>query len=335
MSEPLLDVQELRVRFQSDFGDRIVTDDISFHVNQGEILGIVGESGSGKSVSCLAVMGLLSRNGAVLHGKALYQGRDLLTIPEKELDKIRGNEISMVFQDALASLDPVLTVETQIAESLKKHLGMSRKEAAARALVMLEKAGIPDPAAVMKKYPHELSGGMRQRVMIAMALCCHPKLLIADEPTTALDVTIQAQIMQMIRRIRADLGMSVILITHDIGLVAQMADRVMVMYAGQIIEETDVYALYRNPMHPYTRMLLDAAPSIDDSRDRRIASIKGTVPENYTELTGCRFMDRCPFAGEGCSSRQEMTEIEAGHLVRCHKASELAQSRREAADGTR
>ena len=232
MSEPLLDVQELRVRFQSDFGDRIVTDDISFHVNPGEILGIVGESGSGKSVSCLAVMGLLSRNGAVLHGKALYQGRDLLTIPEKELDKIRGNEISMVFQDALASLDPVLTVETQIAESLKKHLGMSRKEAAARALVMLEKAGIPDPAAVMKKYPHELSGGMRQRVMIAMALCCHPKLLIADEPTTALDVTIQAQIMQMIRRIRADLGMSVILITHDIGLVAQMADRVMVMYAA-------------------------------------------------------------------------------------------------------
>ena len=246
MEEPVLEVKNLRVGFRSDFGERIVTDDVCFHINKGEMLGIVGESGCGKSVSCLAVMGLLTANGYVKQGQALFDGKDLLSIPEKELDRIRGKDLSMIFQDALASLNPAFTVGNQITEVLRKHLHMTKKEAEKRAVVLLHQVGIPDPVSAFRRYPHELSGGMRQRVMIAMALSCSPKLLIAD----ALDVTIQAQIMQLIQKIRDDLHMSMILITHDIGLMAQMADRVMVMYAGQFIEEADVFELFRNPLHP-------------------------------------------------------------------------------------
>ena len=323
MEEPVLEVRDLRVKFKSDFGERIVTDDVCYHVNKGEMLGIVGESGCGKSVSNLAVMGLLTSNGYVEKGQALFEGRDLFALSEKELDQVRGKDLSMIFQDALASLNPVLTVGEQITEVLRKHLHLKKREARERSVQLLNQVGIPDPEAAFRKYPHELSGGMRQRVMIAMALSCGPRLLIADEPTTALDVTIQAQIMQLIQKIREDLHMAVILITHDIGLVAQMADRVMVMYAGQFIEEADVYELFGNPMHPYTRALLAAAPGIDDAEDRKLASIRGTVPEIYWNITGCRFCDRCLYAEEKCRQPQPMRELSPGHFVRCCRAGAL------------
>lgn len=321
----LLQVDGLRVKFHSDFGDRIVTDDISFHVDEGETLGIVGESGCGKSVTNLAVMGLLSRNGRVEQGKALFDGKDLLSLPEHELDEVRGRDIAMVFQDALASLDPVFSVGSQIEEQIRKHLGKSRQEARAMALEDLKEVGIPDPEEALRKYPSELSGGMRQRIMIAMALSCNPKLLIADEPTTALDVTIQAQIMQLIRRQAKERRMSVILITHDIGVIAQNADRVMVMYAGQFVEEAPVEELFSCPLHPYTRALLAATPSIEDDRERELVPIRGVVPENYTSLTGCRFMDRCSFAKDACSAHQEWREIRPRHFVRCGRAEKIGE----------
>ncbi len=324
--DPVLQVRDLRVRFRSDFGDRIVTDDISYEVGEHEILGIVGESGCGKSVSNLAVMGLLPKNGSVLKGSAVFEGKDLLHLPEKELDQIRGKDIAMVFQDALASLDPVFTIESQLTESIRKHITKDKKKVRQMALDMLQKVAVPDPEETLKKYPGELSGGMRQRVMIAIALSCNPKLLIADEPTTALDVTIQAQIMKLIRNLTQELGMSMILITHDIGLIAQTADRVLVMYAGQIIEQADVFELFKNPLHPYTRALLASAPGIDDADNRTLVAIKGIVPENYTDLTGCRFMDRCPYAEEACRRHQELLEPVAGHPVRCFKAMEVKDS---------
>ncbi len=318
--EPLLEVKDLRVRFSSDFGYREVTDGISFHVKPGEFLGIVGESGSGKSVTSLALMGLLARNGSVAQGSAMFEGKDLLQLSEEELDEIRGKDICMIYQDALASLDPVFTVGNQMLEAIRRHVEPDKKKAKAIAIDYLGKCGLPDPQKIMKKYPHELSGGMRQRVMIAMALSCRPKLLIADEPTTALDVTIQAQIMRMIRDVQKESGTAMILITHDIGLVAQMADRVMVMYAGQIVEEAEVHELFDRPLHPYTRALLASAPSIDDSEDRRLESIRGSVPENYTDMNGCRFAGRCIYTGEPCSAHQEYRELLPGHYVRCWKS---------------
>ena len=317
--EPLLQVEKLRVKFHSDFGDRIVTDDISFSVGSGETLGIVGESGCGKSVTNLAIMGLLSRNGSVENGSAVFQGRDLLKLSEKELDEVRGRDIAMVFQDALASLDPVFTVGDQIGEQVRRHLKKSKEETKQIVLASLQSVGIPDPEQAMRKYPSELSGGMRQRIMIAMALSCNPKLLIADEPTTALDVTIQAQIMQLIRKEARQRHMSVILITHDIGVIAQNADRVMVMYAGQFVEEAKVEEIFSRPLHPYTRALLAATPSIEDDRDRELVPIRGVVPENYTFLTGCRFEDRCPLAEDSCSAHQEWREVFPSHFVRCAK----------------
>lgn len=314
---PLLKVENLRIRFHSDFGDRIVTDDISFHVDEGETLGIVGESGCGKSVTNLAIMGLLSHNGSVERGSAILNGEDLLKLSEAKLDRVRGKDIAMVFQDALASLDPVFPVGKQIAEQIQRHLGKNRQEARQMVLEDLRQVGIPDPEQTMKKYPSELSGGMRQRIMIAMALSCDPKLLIADEPTTALDVTIQAQIMQLIRTMAEKRRMSVILITHDIGVIAQNANRVMVMYAGQFVEEAPVRELFRNPLHPYTRALLAATPSLEDDEKRSLVPIPGTVPENYTFLTGCRFFSRCSRAADGCDQHQDWREVLPGHFVRC------------------
>lgn len=314
---PLLQVDNLRIRFHSDFGDRIVTDNISFHVNEGETLGIVGESGCGKSVTNLAIMGLLSRNGTVESGSAVMNGQDLLKLSKNDLDKVRGKDIAMVFQDALASLDPVFSVGKQIEEQIHKHLRKSHQEAQQMILEDLHQVGIPDPRQTMKKYPSELSGGMRQRIMIAMALSCGPKLLIADEPTTALDVTIQAQIMQLIRVLAAKRHMSVILITHDIGVVAQNADRVMVMYAGQFVEEAPVRELFRNPLHPYTRALLSATPSLEDESGRKLVPIPGTVPEDYTFLTGCRFAGRCARKTDACEAQQEWREVLYSHYVRC------------------
>lgn len=317
----LLDVKNLSVAFRGDDRrERTVVDCVSFHVNPGEILCIVGESGCGKSVTALAIMDLLSRNGRITEGSVRFDGRELIGMTAGEMDQIRGSKMTMVFQDALTSLNPVFTVGRQLTESLRVHQGLDKKEATKRAVTLLEKVGLPDPATMMKKFPHQLSGGQRQRVMIAIALSCDPKLLIADEPTTALDVTIQSQIMSLTRDLIHELNMSMILITHDLGLVAEMADRVIVMYAGQIVETADVYSLFHTPAHPYTKALMGAVPSIYDSSDRQLASIRGTVPENYTELSGCRFADRCDHACEECRSgaKSEGTfSVSAEHTVRC------------------
>lgn len=317
----LLDVQDLCVAFRGDdHQENTVVDHVSFHVDAGEILCIVGESGCGKSVTSLAIMNLLSRNGHVTNGQVLFEGQDLLKLSEKELDKIRGSRMTMIFQDALTSLNPVFTIGRQITESLRIHLGMTKDQAGHRALELLEKVGLPDPETMMKKYPHQLSGGQRQRVMIAISLSCGPKLLIADEPTTALDVTIQAQIMKLTRNLIRELNMSMILITHDLGLVAEMADRVMVMYAGQVVETADVFTLFKSPAHPYTKALLGAVPSIYDSSDRQLLSIRGTVPESYKDLVGCRFADRCDSACDKCRevfAGQTLHSAGENHSVRC------------------
>lgn len=292
-------------------------DHIDFHVDEGEVVCIVGESGCGKSVTSLSIMGLLGRGGAVIDGSVFFDDRNLLSMNEKELDKIRGDQLTMIFQDPLTSLNPVFTVGKQITESIKTHMHLSAKEASERAVMLLEKVGMPDSRGVMKKYPHVLSGGMRQRVMIAMALSCNPRLLIADEPTTALDVTIQAQIMELLGQLQKETGMSMILITHDIGLVANTADRVFVMYAGQIIEEASVEELFENPIHPYTRALLDTVPTIRDDADRQLTAIPGIVPENYDGIKGCRFADRCKYRKPQCSMPQEDYEFGKGHRAKC------------------
>ncbi|EOS74406.1 MAG: ABC transporter ATP-binding protein [Lachnospiraceae bacterium] len=313
----LLEVKGLTTVFAGDYGKNITVDHIDFHVDEGEVVCIVGESGCGKSVTSLSIMGLLGRGGAVIDGSVFFDDRNLLSMNEKELDKIRGDQLTMIFQDPLTSLNPVFTVGKQITESIKTHMHLSAKEAGERAAMLLEKVGMPDARGVMKKYPHVLSGGMRQRVMIAMALSCNPRLLIADEPTTALDVTIQAQIMELLGQLQKETGMSMILITHDIGLVANTADRVFVMYAGQIIEEASVEELFENPIHPYTRALLDTVPTIRDDADRQLTAIPGIVPENYDGIKGCRFADRCKYRKPQCSMPQEDYEFGKGHRAKC------------------
>lgn len=313
----LLEVKGLTTVFTGDYGKNITVDHIDFHVDEGEVVCIVGESGCGKSVTSLSIMGLLGRGGAVIDGSVFFDGRNLLSMNEKELDKIRGDQLTMIFQDPLTSLNPVFTVGKQITESIKTHMHLSAKEASERALMLLEKVGMPDARGVMKKYPHVLSGGMRQRVMIAMALSCNPRLLIADEPTTALDVTIQAQIMELLGQLQKETGMSMILITHDIGLVANTADRVFVMYAGQIIEEAPVEELFENPIHPYTRALLDTVPTIRDDAGRQLTAIPGIVPESYDGIKGCRFADRCKYRKPQCTMPQEDYEFGKGHSAKC------------------
>lgn len=313
----LLEVQDLTTVFAGDYGSSVSVDHVSFHVDRGEVVCLVGESGCGKSVTSLSIMGLLGRGGAVTDGSVLFENKNLLAMSEKELDEIRGDELTMIFQDPLTSLNPVFTVGSQIMESIRIHMHLSKEEARARAVELLGQVGMPDAAGVMKKFPHTLSGGMRQRVMIAMALSCKPKLLIADEPTTALDVTIQAQIMKLLGELRREKNMAMILITHDIGVVANMADRVIVMYAGQIVEEAPVLALFDDPKHPYTRALLDTVPTIRDDESRQLTAIPGMVPENYDDITGCRFADRCPYRQQECDSPQELYRFEEGHAARC------------------
>jgi peptide/nickel transport system ATP-binding protein len=319
---PLLKVDELEIVFAGDKKDFKCIDKVSFEINAGEILCIVGESGSGKSVTLLSVMGLLARNSKI-GGRIEFDREDLLSKSEKEMDQIRGNKLTMIFQDAMTSLNPVFTIGSQMMETMRIHLNINKKMAKDRAISLLDKVGLPNPSAIMKKYPHTLSGGMRQRVMIAMALACNPKLLIADEPTTALDVTIQAQIMELIRNLKDELGMSIILITHDMGVVAEMADRVLVMYAGQIVEEANVIDLFKKPSHPYTRALLKSIPSIKDNEKRELVSIDGAVPEQYGEISGCRFANRCPYAVVDCNLEQKLIETKAGHLVRCFRSEYL------------
>ena len=319
----LLEVQGLTTAFSADYGETVSVDHVSFHVDEGETVCIVGESGCGKSVTSLSIMGLLGRGGAVTDGSVLFDGKNLLSLSEKELDEIRGNRMSMIFQDPLTSLNPVFTIGNQITESIRTHMHLDKEEARARAEKVLSQVGMPDAHAAMKKYPHTLSGGMRQRAMIAMALCCNPALLIADEPTTALDVTIQAQIMSLLKKLKKEIGMSLILITHDIGLVASMADRVLVMYAGQIIEEAPVKELFASPYHPYTKALLATVPSIYDAPERELVSIPGIVPENYDSIRGCRFADRCAFRAPECDRPQEDQAAGEGRLVRCARWKEV------------
>lgn len=332
----LLEVKQLTTRFTGDTGSHIRVDHADFHVDKGEIVCIVGESGCGKSVTSLSIMGLLPRSGKVTEGEVWFEDQNLLKLSEKELDRIRGNRMSMIFQDPLTSLNPVFTVGNQIMESLRIHQNLSKDAAAKKAVEVLAKVGMPDAKGAMRKFPHTLSGGMRQRVMIAMALCCDPSLLIADEPTTALDVTIQAQIMNLLKQMKNETDMSMILITHDIGLVASMADRVLVMYAGQIIEEAPVKELFKNPRHPYTKALLATVPSIYDSEDRVLASIPGMVPENYDDITGCRFAYRCSYCEKKCNEMQQVQTVPQDvhslgylnngnerHVVRCCRWEEI------------
>lgn len=313
----LLEVKGLTTAFTGDYGKNISVDHIHFHVDEGEVVCIVGESGCGKSVTSLSIMGLLKRDGKVSEGEVLFDGKNLLSMTEKELDEIRGDQLTMIFQDPLTSLNPVFTVGSQITESIMTHMHLSKAQAHERAVALLKKVGMPEAERMLKKYPHTLSGGMRQRIMIAMALSCNPRLLIADEPTTALDVTIQAQIMKLLKELQRENGMSIILITHDIGLVANMADRVLVMYAGQIIEEAPATELFANPRHPYTRALLDTVPTIRDTAERKLVSIPGMVPENYDEITGCRFAERCPYRKAECALPQADYEFGENHKARC------------------
>ncbi len=313
----LLEVQGLTTAFTGDYGENISVDHIHFHVDEGEVVCIVGESGCGKSVTSLSIMGLLGRGGAVTDGSVLFDGKNLLSLTEKELDQVRGNQITMIFQDPLTSLNPVFTVGSQIMESIITHMHLPKEEARERARALLARVGLPDAKGIMKKYPHTLSGGMRQRVMIAMALSCNPRLLIADEPTTALDVTIQAQIMELLKELQKETGMSMILITHDIGLVANMADRVLVMYAGQIIEEAKTAELFEHPKHPYTMALLDTVPTIRDGAERELFAIPGIVPEDYDDIKGCRFADRCKYRRPECDRPQEDYEFSPHHRAKC------------------
>jgi oligopeptide/dipeptide ABC transporter ATP-binding protein len=320
----LLEVKDLKVSFQN--GKNIFTgiSGVDFHVNTGEILSIVGESGSGKSITTLSLMGLLGKTGKADAESIRFDKEELKGKSEKELDKIRGSKMTMIFQDALTSLNPVFTIGNQMTEAILSHTKLTRKEASERAASLLTKVGLSDAVALLKKYPHTLSGGMRQRVMIAMALACNPKLLIADEPTTALDVTIQAQIMDLLKSINKEFDMSIILITHDMGVVAETADRVLVMYAGEVVEEAFVKDLFSHPGHPYTRALLRSIPGAG-GQEELLIPIEGSVPENYDKLTGCRFLNRCPHAGEECRTKQELSEIAEGHSVRCIKYNELNQ----------
>lgn len=301
IKEPILSVKHLQTRFHTAEGTVFAVNDVSFDLHDRETLAIVGESGCGKSVSMLSILGLIPiPPGEITRGEANYLGRDLLKCPEKELETIRGKEIAMVFQDPMTSLNPVLTIGRQITETLRVHLAMSPDEANLRAWEMLELVGIPDGASRLHNYPHQFSGGMRQRVMIAMALACSPNLLIADEPTTALDVTIQAQITELVYEFRERLGMSIIWITHDLGVVAGLADRVVVMYAGYIVEEAPVFELYEHPHHPYTLALLAALPRVDLRREHHLQSIPGAPPNLLVEPVGCPFSARCPFVFDRC-----------------------------------
>jgi oligopeptide transport system ATP-binding protein len=319
MMSTLLEVADLRTRFHTPEGTVYAVNGISFHVDEGETLAVVGESGCGKSVSMLSVLQLIPvPPGEIVGGMALYRGQDLLKKSEHEMEAIRGKEISMIFQDPMTSLNPVLTIGRQITESLRKHTGMDQKIAQQRAVELLDMVGISDGLRHLGDFPHQFSGGMRQRVMIAMSLACNPSLLIADEPTTALDVTIQAQIVELVTKIRQQVGMAVIWITHDLGVVAGIADRVIVMYAGFIVEEANVEILYENPRHPYTSALLGALPRVDRRRDRRLKSIAGAPPSLLVEPNGCPFVRRCEYALERCKvENPSLAPVGPDHTIAC------------------
>jgi oligopeptide transport system ATP-binding protein len=314
----LLEIKDLRTSYFTHFGEVKAVDDVSLWLDSGETLGIVGESGSGKSVTMLSVMGLLSKNGKVLSGEIRLSGRDISKLPEREMESVRGNEIGMIFQDPMTSLDPVFTIGSQITETLVKHKKMSRGEARTRAIELLSSVMIPSPEKRMSQYPHEFSGGMRQRVMIAIALSCSPALLIADEPTTALDVTIQAQILDLMKGLNKRTGTSIILITHDLGVVAGICGRVNVMYSGRIAESGTVRDIFHRPRHPYTWGLLKSVPNPKRIMKERLVPIKGTPPDLLKPPAGCAFAPRCAYAMRICAaSRPPIFEVGDGHSAAC------------------
>lgn len=296
----LLEVKGLTTQFNSKKGSLTVVDNVDFNVKRGEVMGIVGESGCGKSVTSLSILQLLDKSGEIKEGQILFQNMNLLTKKEKEMKKIRGKEISMIFQDPMSSLNPVLTIGRQIGEIIEKHEKLSKTEIKKKVISLLDTVGIPRAAEIYDEYPHRLSGGMKQRVMIAMAIACNPSLLIADEPTTALDVTIQAQILELLRSLKDELGMSILLITHDLGVVAEICDRIVVMYAGQVVETADTRTLLRDAKHPYSRGLIKSTPN-QSKGERRLKSIPGQVPTPDQFGAGCRFADRCEKVMEICT----------------------------------
>jgi oligopeptide/dipeptide ABC transporter ATP-binding protein len=318
-SGPLLDVRGLTTTFITPSGPVAAVDQVSFSVDRAEVLGIVGESGCGKSVTALSVMRLIADPpGRITAGKVMFDGDDLLTLPEKAMRKVRGNRISIIFQEPMTALNPVFSVGDQITEGLRLHLKMSRREALDRAVELLTLVGIPSPAQRVKEYPHQLSGGMRQRVMIAMAIGCNPDLLFADEPTTALDVTIQAQILALLADLREKTGMGLVLISHDLGIIAEVADRVVVMYAGRVVEQADTMTLFKNPAHPYTRGLLASLPNAEGVHGGRLATIPGVVPSLAELKPGCKFKDRCGDAFAACDGPEPpLIDLGGGHLARC------------------
>ena len=324
----LLEVENLQTHFRTPDGVNRAVDGVSFQVAQGETLAIVGESGCGKSVTANSILRLIPEPPGKIAGAIRFQGTDLLKLSDRAMRAIRGNDISMIFQEPMTSLNPVLNVGRQLGETLRLHQGLDKRAAEARAVEMLALVGIPEPRRRVREYPHQMSGGMRQRVMIAMALACNPKLLIADEPTTALDVTIQAQILALMADLKRKVGAAIVLITHDLGVVAEVAERVMVMYAGRKVEEAPVRQLFRSPRHPYTQGLLGAVPKLGSSlagKDTKLAEIPGLVPSLKERIPGCVFASRCPLATELCRQLAPALETKApGHVAACHYATKEA-----------
>jgi len=317
----LLEVNNLQTHFPTRAGLVKAVNGVSFHLDCGELLGLVGESGCGKSITALSIMRLIAPPGKIVGGEILFDGKNLLTFSEQQMRELRGDDIAMIFQDPMTSLNPVFTIGEQIAEALRLHRKLSRKEAREAAIEAMREVAIPDPGRRVKDYPHQLSGGMRQRVMIAMALACNPRLLIADEPTTALDVTIQAQILELLNELRQHRDLAVLLITHDLGVVAEVADRVAVMYTGRIVEESDVEELFLRPKHPYTEGLLRSVPKLTPehvAKSERLETIEGVVPSPTRLPPGCHFAPRCPYCMPRCTEEEiPLYELESGAKVRC------------------
>jgi peptide/nickel transport system ATP-binding protein len=321
----LLDVDQIQTVFKTGKGEVTSVEEVSFQLKPGQTIGIVGESGCGKSVTSLSIMRLLGKHGRVKNGSIHFNGKDLTKLSDAEMREIRGNEISMIFQEPMTSLNPVFTIGNQMIEGIRLHMKLGKKKSRNYAIEMLKSVGIPRAEAIMDEFPHALSGGMRQRVMIAMALSCKPKLLIADEPTTALDVTIQAQILELMKKLRTQSNTAIILITHDLGVVAEMVDRIIVMYAGQVVEEADVYTLFDEPKHPYTKGLIGSIPHLETEATERLVSIPGAVPSLQNMPTGCRFHTRCEFATDRCLQEQPHLihlDEKGDHKVRCWLAEE-------------
>ncbi len=314
----LLSVNKLKTHFTTPDGVIRAVDDVSFKVDKGKVMGLVGESGCGKSMTALSLMRLVPPPGRIVSGEMFFDGHDLLKLNSEEIRKLRGNRMAMVFQDPMTSLNPVFSVGNQIAEILRVHKGLKRSEALDKAQSLLQRVGIPDPSRRIREYPHQLSGGMKQRVMIAMAIACEPSLIIADEPTTALDVTIQAQILRLLRELIESSNTALILISHDLGVIAEMADEVAIMYAGKIVEYATTRALFAEPLHPYTIGLLQSIPRGEEKKEKQLRTIQGSVPKLYELPAGCMFNPRCKYIVERCRREEpELIDSGGGHLVRC------------------